>query len=295
MDEFTARDLMTGSKKGKKRVFFKNKFFIGLTFLCLTLFSFKIYSSYKKMELTAARLTEEKKWREEQLKFLEEQVEELRTSLDELTGFNTELQELIGLESDQGVGGFETPRINHKYYNSLLKSREEELIRDLWLDIQYARSRKKNEWEVNDALKKYFTKKSDFISSLPFGRPIKGGWISSGYGSRKDPFTGELRMHTGLDLSNSLNAPVFATAEGSVIFAEWDGDYGKTIKIDHGFGFITYYAHLNKLSVKEGARVKRYDMIGLLGNTGRSTGPHLHYEIRIEGRPVNPWYFLQPG
>nr|HPQ42047.1 M23 family metallopeptidase [bacterium] len=127
---------------------------------------------------------------------------------------------------------------------------------------------------------------------LPSIRPIQGGFISSAFGRRRDPFTGSMKMHTGIDLAHSSNIAVCATADGVVTQVKRSPTYGKIVGIYHGYGVYTLYAHLHRQDVSPGDRVTCGQQIGLLGNTGRSTHRHLHYEVRIEGRPVNPYYFL---
>lgn len=117
--------------------------------------------------------------------------------------------------------------------------------------------------------------------------------ISSSYGLRKDPFSLRVSHHDGIDIMGALGSPVAATANGTVVFAGWDGDLGNSVRIGHGNGIETVYAHLQKILVKSGHKVERKEVIGKLGTTGRSTGPHLHYEIRVNGRSVNPAKYLR--
>jgi murein DD-endopeptidase MepM/ murein hydrolase activator NlpD len=117
--------------------------------------------------------------------------------------------------------------------------------------------------------------------------------MTSGYGWRRHPTSGKSRMHDGMDFASSVGTPVYATAEGVVTFAGWAGGYGRVIKIQHALGFETRYAHLSKFGVKKGQRVSRGDRIGDMGNSGRSTGPHVHYEIRIGGKSVNPMTYIK--
>ncbi|MDD3803360.1 MAG: M23 family metallopeptidase [bacterium] len=120
----------------------------------------------------------------------------------------------------------------------------------------------------------------DLITHTPSVIPTSGS-ITSDYGYRRDPFNGRSELHTGIDIANQSAPPVYAPADGKVIYADYLAGYGKTLKIDHGYGYITVYAHLNKFSVKVGDIVKRHQMIGHMGSTGRSTGTHLHYEVRV--------------
>lgn len=131
----------------------------------------------------------------------------------------------------------------------------------------------------------------DTLLSTPSIWPVKG-FLTSGFGYRSSPFTGRGRMHTGLDISNRPGTPVWAPARGTVTFSGRDGAYGICITIDHGNNIVTRYAHLQKSLVKEGQYVQRGDVIGALGSTGRSTGPHLHYEVLVGGVHVNPLRYI---
>ena len=118
------------------------------------------------------------------------------------------------------------------------------------------------------------------------------GWLTDVFGRRSDPFTGQLDFHSGLDISTAKGQPVFATANGTVRSAERAGAYGNLVVIDHGFGLVTRYAHLHRFNVKPNDRVKRGDIIGFAGSTGRATGDHVHYEVLANGRMLNPLKFL---
>jgi murein DD-endopeptidase MepM/ murein hydrolase activator NlpD len=118
------------------------------------------------------------------------------------------------------------------------------------------------------------------------------GWLSSGMGARRDPVTGGADFHPGLDIVGDRGEPVYATASGRIVHAGYQGAYGNLIVIDHGFGLETRYGHLSKFNVKPGSRVKRGDVIGSVGATGRATGNHLHYEVHANGRLLNPLQLL---
>ncbi len=117
--------------------------------------------------------------------------------------------------------------------------------------------------------------------------------ISSGFGYRRDPFNGGGAMHGGLDFKGPYGAPIYSAAAGEVTFAGWRGGYGKTVEVTHGNGMLTRYAHMSRFHSREGQQVAAGDLIGAIGSTGRSTGPHLHFEVRINDRPVNPRPFLE--
>ena len=149
---------------------------------------------------------------------------------------------------------------------------------------------------ANKILKELDTLNSYRIAAfqLPFSHPLKVRHrFTSGYGNRKDPFTGKKQMHAGIDLAAYSGSKIHATADGTVTKAWPSGAYGKLIEIRHAMGYRTRYAHLKKIRVKSGQRVSRGDVIGDMGNTGRSTGTHLHYEIRINGKTINPMKYIK--
>jgi len=119
------------------------------------------------------------------------------------------------------------------------------------------------------------------------------GHITDGFGERLDPFSGEGAFHTGVDVASDYGAPVHATADGIVTIAENHSGYGRLVVIDHGFGISTWYAHLSALSPVVGSRVKRGEVVGYTGISGRSTGPHVHYEVRVNNAPINPWRYMK--
>jgi len=130
-------------------------------------------------------------------------------------------------------------------------------------------------------------------ASTPSVWPVKG-WVTSGFGLRISPFTGQPAMHDGLDIGAEPNADIHAPAAGQVTAAGFDPKMGNVVNIDHGYGIQTQYGHMAKILVKPGQKVKRGDRIGLVGSTGLSTGPHLHYMVKVNNRPVNPQrYILQ--
>ncbi len=131
------------------------------------------------------------------------------------------------------------------------------------------------------------------VVAVPSGRPVDLSTFTSGYGVRSDPFRHSAAMHAGVDLAGPTGSPVYATADGVVAHAGWLGGYGNLVKIEHGKALETRYGHLSKILVRPGTPVKRGQLIALLGSTGRSTGPHLHYEVRVDGRAVNPLPFIQ--
>lgn len=131
------------------------------------------------------------------------------------------------------------------------------------------------------------SERRDLLDHTPSILPANG-WFSSQFGYRNDPFTGRVILHKGLDIAGPVGTSVFAPAAGVVSYVGYESGYGKIVSIDHGFGVVTRFAHNSKVFVKLGQKVKRREKISAIGSTGRSTGPHLHYEVRVNGIPVDP-------
>jgi murein DD-endopeptidase MepM/ murein hydrolase activator NlpD len=127
---------------------------------------------------------------------------------------------------------------------------------------------------------------------IPSIRPVDTGWLSSRFGFRKDPFTAKQTFHHGLDFSTPVGTPVRTTGDGVVQSVQQQRGFGKVVKINHGDGVVTLYAHLDEILVKKGQTVTRGDVVARSGNSGRSSAPHLHYEVRVAGRPVNPASYI---
>ena len=134
------------------------------------------------------------------------------------------------------------------------------------------------------------------VEMTPLYQPVQSAFrFTSPFGYRRDPKTGGRRMHNGTDFAAPLGTPILAAADGVVVKAGWGNGYGRMVKVRHAFGIETWYAHMTRLRVSEGQRVSQGDRIGDMGTTGRSTGVHLHYEVRHDGKPLNPMNFIRAG
>jgi murein DD-endopeptidase MepM/ murein hydrolase activator NlpD len=140
-------------------------------------------------------------------------------------------------------------------------------------------------------LEERFVAQSQLLASTPSIAPVRG-ILTDGFGGRSDPFTGEPGTHNAIDISSAIGQRVLAPADGIVVKSEWANGYGNVIYISHGYGYSTRYGHLKSFAVRPGTRVKRGDVVGYVGSTGRSTGPHLHYEVRLNNNPVNPLEYI---
>jgi murein DD-endopeptidase MepM/ murein hydrolase activator NlpD len=179
-----------------------------------------------------------------------------------------------------GQGG---PFVSEKNFS---ESQLQAFINQLTLNIE------KHEEHFNN-LEAIYLKQTVLKDTLPNATPVNAPYNSSSYGWRVDPFLGVRAFHEGLDFSSEVGQPIKATAAGIVIAAEVTPEYGNMVRISHGSGLETRYAHASKLLVKEGDRIKKNQVIALVGNTGRSTGPHLHYEIRMNGESLDPRKYLK--
>ena len=189
--------------------------------------------------------------------------------------------------------GFE----NENRYNHLNTLHDAELIKNLTRKMDMLDRQLYVQIKSFDELQKLAETNKDRIRHIPSIQPIAQKHMrkmASGYGTRRDPIYGTRKFHEGLDFAADKGTPVYATADGKVVNASWESGYGNLVEIDHGYGYVTRYAHLSKFKVKEGQTVKRGDLIAETGNTGKSTGPHLHYEVRYNGAPQNPinYYFM---
>jgi murein DD-endopeptidase MepM/ murein hydrolase activator NlpD len=143
-----------------------------------------------------------------------------------------------------------------------------------------------NNWKKLDQLEQS-------LIAIPSAKPVQSVSVNSNFGIRSDPFRGGAAMHSGVDIPGPVGTPIYATADGIVGRSGWVSGYGKLIELEHGKGIQTRYGHLSQINVPAGTKIKRGQLIGLMGSTGRSTGSHLHYEVRLEGRAVNPMPFLR--
>lgn len=227
---------------------------------------------------------------------LKSQVEDLRGEIDIVYLVQNKLADAMQLTPldletfAAGVGGRsslkfateEVPGLNPAFAGF------GELGEDLGQMLRQARIQKQGYLAMLDTL----GTRAEVRQHIPSIRPVDIGWISSRFGLREDPFTGKQSFHHGLDISLPLGTSVRVTGDGKVAYVQRQRGLGKVVKIDHGNGIMTVYAHLDESLVKKGTKVKRGDIIARSGNTGRSTAPHLHYEIRIGGRPVNPLAYI---
>ncbi len=175
-----------------------------------------------------------------------------------------------------------------------LRENTQRLIMDFKRDLFRVRRSAEVQGESFHILEEFLRSREALLAHTPLGYPVRG-WITSPFGYRKSPFTGRREFHEGIDIAAPVGAPIRVPADGVVVFAGRNGGYGKMVVVDHGYGFSTRYGHCSKILVRVGEKVKRDQVIARVGNTGRSTAPHLHYEVRVGKVAVNPYYYLKLG
>ena len=222
-------------------------------------------------------------------------IEALNAKLAELGNFEQKIRIIANLEPNNdgssffGVGGSDPEDLDP---TTMLEQDYRELVRDMHVEINEIDHASHNQQRSFSSIFSQLEGKRNLLAATPSIRPLKG-WVSSRFGYRESPFTGRREFHRGLDIATHAGSPIIAPADGLVTFAGRKGLMGNMVTIEHGFGMVTRYGHAQKLLKKKGTRVKRGETIALVGNTGRSTGPHLHYEVRLNGVAVNPvnYYF----
>lgn len=188
-----------------------------------------------------------------------------------------------------GVGGPDGRQLTN--LSEALEMKQEELTREMEKDLKHLSTDLANQEESFCELCNFLEDQRSLLISTPSIWPVKG-WVTSGFGYRRDPFTGRKTMHDGIDVAARMNTPIVAPADGLVTYVGVDRGFGKVMIIDHGYGFSTRYGHNARINVKTGQKVKRGQIVSYLGSTGRSTGPHLHYEVRRNGVPENPQNYI---
>ncbi|MFC1566157.1 M23 family metallopeptidase [Candidatus Neomarinimicrobiota bacterium] len=244
----------------------------------------EMQKSYSDLSSTVINLHNRVETLSSQMSLIEEKDKAVRTYAD--------LPEIDESVRELGVGGVVVNK-NTKIDNLLPDFAS--TITSLELDIDALTRKVKLELSSYEDIYNKVQENSDRIKSIPTIRPVNGGYLNAGFGYRIDPFDRVNRFHYGQDITANNGTPIYAPADGVVKIARYMGGFGKSLKIDHGFGYTTFYAHLSKFSIKRGNQIKRGDLIGYIGNTGRSTGPHLHYEVHYYGKPQNPLDYFFSG
>lgn len=234
---------------------------------------------------------------EGQYKALQGQMAEIQGVLTDLQQRDNNLYRVIFQAEPIPIEARRTATSNVEYYDQLLKMTNSQIVVETTRRLNQLKKQLYVQSKSYDEIAELAQSKEEMMKCIPAIQPVLNKdltRVASGFGRRIDPVYHTGRMHEGMDFTAPVGTDVFATGNGRVTNAGWEQGYGNSIKIDHGFGYETFYAHLSAIHVKAGASVTRGEVIGLVGNTGKSTGPHLHYEVHQKGVPVNPqnFYFL---
>jgi len=232
----------------------------------------------------------------EKAEYFAKSLAEKRDLICELREMDTRLRGLLHMKTPEDIvelGGIGGPSAEDAYSVTLVLQSGNGLSKELFqMNLNELQregwERKQSFHEIGD----YLTYQRTLLLATPSIWPTFGR-VTSGYGWRIHPLTKRRQFHYGIDIANLKGTPVRATADGRVVLAGWQGTYGRIVIIDHGQGFSTRYAHNSTILVKPGEKVKRGQIIALIGNTGRSTGPHLLYEVWYQGKPVNPLLYVK--
>jgi len=260
------------------------------------------YLSIKRNLPHLTSLQEENSLQRQQITSLAGKVEAINQKMAELKEFDRKVRAMVSMDPSKGgpvdhagdpqqflgIGGSDS---SHGNSNSPSERGHRKLVRMMYRSLENVDSDISVQKGEKAELMGLLDRQKSILASTPSVWPARG-WVSSGFGYRLSPFTNEKELHRGLDICNRKGAPVIAPAGGVVISIESDPGYGKTVTINHGYGLNTMYAHLEKVHVKKGQEVRRHQEIAQVGDSGRTTGFHLHYEVHLNGVPVNPLRYI---
>jgi murein DD-endopeptidase MepM/ murein hydrolase activator NlpD len=296
--------ILSNSGASVKQFTISKTFLKGFVVICLVafgVFSYDYYnlkvssvlSSNNAIQLSSQQ--EEIIRQRQQIQEFACEISDLKNKLVSLNNFEKKIRIIANIENTDdrnnlfGVGGSIPEDLDAKIP---LNRKHNSLIREMHDQVDQLQMASANQNQGFESLFKHLKDQQNLLASTPAIRPCKGGWKTSNFGYRISPFTGRREFHKGFDIANRKGTPIVATADGVISFAGKKGLLGNAVYIDHGHGMVTRYGHLDKIIAKRGTRVKRGDKIATMGNTGRSTGPHVHYEIHMNGIPVNPEKYI---
>ncbi|MFH1491122.1 MAG: M23 family metallopeptidase [Pseudomonadota bacterium] len=252
------------------------------------------YQAIKKEIPRLGRLQKENRQQKAQLATLAQRIDQISRRLIDLKKFDNKLKVMVNLEPNDdstqflGIGGSDPAILNPDY---AIEKAHKKLVRLMHRSVENLNAEITVQTTEKAELISFLETQKSLLAHTPSVWPTRG-WISSGFGYRVSPFTNQKEFHRGLDISTRSSTPIIAPSDGIVTSAGVDYGYGNILSVSHGHGLITKYAHMAKILVKKGQSVKRGSVIGLVGMTGRTTGPHLHYEVHLNGVPVDPLRYV---
>lgn len=259
-----------------------------LVILILFLYNLAHFTTREIDRSRMVQLREENRVIGQELNRIEKEIAALDIQIDSLEIYDQKLRAYASLEPieknlNPGIGGAVVQK------DSAVNLSSDLTLLDRTLDDLVHRAQAQGT-SFKDLINK-LDERAYLRSRTPSIIPVQG-WFMSGFGYRLDPFTGLIKMHEGIDIAAPIGTPIVAPADGSVSATGEKPGFGITLEIDHGYGLVSFYAHLQRCKVEPGMNVRRGDIIGYIGTTGKTTGPHLHYEIRMSSSPVNPINYI---
>ena len=295
-DHFTLM-IIPNRKSGVKKIsvpktFIRNIIIASVVVILVTLYVIYDYASIKRDRAELARLKAQTKEQSQQFRDLAMRIDEFSSRMEELRQTDKKIRVLAYETSKDkklplGIGGSD----HETRIKDLLNQDHDKLITGMHKGIEKLNEDAKDREKSFDEILAFLHEQNSILASTPSLWPVTG-WITSEFGIRQSPFSSGLEFHKGVDISTRFGKEIVAPADGLVVTSAFDSSDGNYIKIDHGHGLATGFAHLSRMAVKQGVRVKKGQIIGYVGDTGRSTGSHLHYTVFVNNIPVNPKRYL---
>ena len=261
----------------------------------LTLYVVYDYAGIKRDRMELSRLRQQTAEQTKEINALALKIDGFADRMEEIKQFDRKLRILAseqigkGGKTPLGIGGSDNDQIR---LQQLIDEDRDRLVSGMHESIDRLNAEAAERESSFNELLKFLREQKSLLAATPSIWPVRG-WVTSTFGMRKNPFGSGREFHKGIDIASRSGKEIIAPADGFVLEVAYRSDDGNVVKIDHGYGVSTSYAHLSKAAVKEGVGVKRGDVIGYVGNTGRSTGAHLHYGVIVNGVPVNPRKYLK--
>ncbi len=298
-DNFYTLLIIPKKKNSAKKVCMSHALLMGLSLGLLSLFLALMVLTYdyihiKRDNVELARLKQKTADQESRIASLVGKVDGFTSRMEELRQFDRKIRIMANLEGNKykqqmlGIGGSlrEEDRIAAK-----LSTQDRDLVEGAARQVDRLTKEAEGQQTSFQELLNYFRERKSILAATPSNWPVHG-WVTSEFGQRISPFSNATEFHRGIDIASRVGKTVIAPADALVEEVAYDHGEGNYVKLNHGYGINTYYGHLVKGAVAVGTRVKRGDVIGYVGNSGRSTGSHLHYSIFVNGLPVNPRKYL---
>ncbi|MBN1364858.1 MAG: M23 family metallopeptidase [Syntrophaceae bacterium] len=275
------------------KVAIRNILITSVVVVLVVLFVVYDYASIKRDRAEMSRLREQNREQQQQLRELGLKIDEFSDRMEELRQTDKKIR-VLAYETSRdkklplSIGGSD----KETRIKDLLNKDHNALIEGMRKNIEKLKEEANEREKSFDELLAFLREQKSILASTPSLWPVRG-WVTSGFGPRRSPFSGGVEFHKGIDISTRFGKAIVAPADGLVVVCGYESMDGNTIRIEHGHGFTTAYLHLSKMQVKRGQRVKKGEIIGYVGDSGRSTGPHLHYGVYVNNVPVNPKKYLR--